>query len=856
VTRRLSAIFFLSGAASLLFETLWFRLAGLAFGSSAVASAIVLAAFMSGLALGNLAAPRLAGARNALRVYAALELTIAVTGLALVLLFPIFTHLLAPLFRSFAAVNGLRVVFAFALLLIPSTMMGATLPAIVTALTRDERSFVRALGLLYGCNTIGAVAGALAGELLLIRAVGLRGTGIVAALGSATAALAAWSLTRDSHVATGNQQPATNSKAPRRLLFVAAGSGFALLALEVVWFRFVILWVSATSVAFAVMLAIVLSGIGLGALAASAAADRFHNPGLIATLSAIFVVLAYAGFVPFRYGAIGSDTLNVVVNSLRLMFAVSALSGALFTMIGRDIERALGDGLRATAAMTFANTVGAAAGAVVAGFICIPTLGVERTFFLIAALYVVIALAAGARRAAIAAVVVLAFFPFGFMRRHFLPMATSSLRNAQLIAVREGPTETAMLLRTDYAARPYVYRLVTNSFSMSATTFSSKRYMSAFVYLPLALRPETRDALLISYGVGVTAKRLTEAKQLQSIDVVDISKNILDLSSNIWGAANPLRDRRVRVHVEDGRFFLLSTPRRFDLITAEPPPPKNAGIVNLYTRDYFAVVRDRLTNRGMATYWLPVYQLTESDAKSIIRGFCDAFSDCSLWSGAGAEWILVGGTGEAKPSYEGFARQWRDPVSAATLARIGIETPEQLATMFLADAPMLARYTANARPLTDNFPLRLSPSPPAGIAASYLQLMDAAPRAFNDSAFVHRNLPDEVVAAAPPLYRVQRLIDRRLLIPGARWPMPPPPLLKNLLTTTNVRTLPRLLFESDPWLEDNALARRAEGDADPQLAALAAIGAISDRDYARAAQLFAEARMNEYEQLARSLAPR
>jgi predicted membrane-bound spermidine synthase len=855
VTRRLSAIFFLSGAASLLFETLWFRLAGLAFGSSAVASAIVLAAFMSGLALGNIAAPRLAGGRNALRVYAAIELTIAVTGLALVLLFPVLTHALAPLFRSFAAVNVLRVVFAFALLLLPSTMMGATLPAIVTALTRDERSFVRALGLLYGCNTIGAVAGALAGELLLIRAFGLRGTGVVAALGSATAALAALRCGDRLQPVERRLKPAPTPP-PRRLLFVAAASGFALLALEVVWFRFVILWVSATSIAFAVMLAIVLSGIGLGALAASAAADRFHNPGLVATLSAIFVVLAYAGFVPFRYGAVGSDTLNVVVNSLRLMFAVSALSGALFTMIGRDIEHAVGDGLRATAAMTFANTVGAAAGAVIAGFVGIPLIGVERTFFVIAALYVVIAVAAEARRAAIAAVIVVAFFPFGFMRRHFLPMATSSLHNARLIAVREGPTETAMLLRTDYAARPYVYRLVTNSFSMSATTFSSKRYMSAFVYLPLALRPETHDALLISYGVGVTAKRLTEAKQLQSIDVVDISKNILDLSSQIWGAANPLGDKRVRVHVEDGRFFLLSTPRRFDLITAEPPPPKNAGIVNLYTRDYFALVRDRLTDRGMATYWLPVYQLTESDTKSIIRGFCDAFPDCSLWSGAGAEWILAGSRGESKPSYEAFSRQWRDPVSASTLARIGIETPEQLATMFLADAPMLARYTANAPPLTDDFPLRLSPSPPAAIAASYLQLMDGAPRAFAESAFVRRNLPDEVIAAAPTLYPVQRLIDRRLLIPGARWPMPPPPLLKNLLTTTNVRTLPRLLFESDPWLEDNALARRAEGDPDPQLAALAAIGAISDRDYARAAGLFAEARMTQYEQLARSLAPR
>src|SRR5207244_9155885 len=137
----------------------------------------------------------------------------------------------------------------------------------------------------------------------------------------------------------------------------------------------------------------------------------------------------------------------------------------------------------------------------------------------------------------------------------------------------------------------------------------------------------------ISYGVGITAHTLTQARQLDSIDVVDISKSILDLSSIVWpGSANPLADRRVHAHIEDGRFFLLTTPRRFDLITAEPPPPKTAGIVNLYTREYFELMRDRLSDRGIASYWLPIYQLSDSDAKAIIGAFCGAFSDCSLWS--------------------------------------------------------------------------------------------------------------------------------------------------------------------------------------------------------------------------------
>src|SRR5438046_7523051 len=158
-----------------------------------------------------------------------------------------------------------------------------------------------------------------------------------------------------------------------------------------------------------------------------------------------------------------------------------------------------------------------------------------------------------------------------------------------------------------------------------------------------------------------------------------------------------------------GRLFLPPTTRRFDLITAEPPPPKTAGIVNLYTREYFELMRDRLSDRGIASYWLPIYQLSDSDTKAIIGAFCGAFSDCSLWSGAGTEWILVGSRGAtAAPSYEEFARQWRDPVSAPVLARIGFETPEQLAASFLADAPIRRRTSDGSAPLPDAVTPRLS----------------------------------------------------------------------------------------------------------------------------------------------------
>ncbi len=871
LTVALSAIFFLSGGASLLFETLWFRECGLVFGNGAWASAIVLGSFMAGLAIGNVLSTRFRG--EPLRVYAALEITIGICGLLLVIILPLLSSALAPLFRHLldsTLLNAARLICAFVLLLIPAIGMGATLPTLVSALSRHDANFGRVLGLLYGSNTIGAVAGALAGELLLIRIFGVQGTGVFAAACSIVAGVSAFSLRS---VGPPPSAAAAEGRCPPRLLLAAASSGFALLALEVIWFRFVIFFVMSTSVAFAVMLAIVLAGIGIGALLASAIWNRFPNADAhapaVAAAAAATLVLCYSGFAPFPAPY---KIVAVFIDAVRLMLPVSILSGILFTVIGRAVERAVGDESRAAALVTFSNTVGAAIGPLIAGFLLIPTIGVEASFFAIALLYTLIAaltIRADAPRVALAiagvvAALTLVFFPFRLWVNYFLPKATRAYRDSRIVAVREGPTETAVYLQKDIAGEPYTHKLFTNGFSMSGTAFPSRRYMSLFVYLPLALRPHARNALLISYGVGITAKTLTQARQLDSIDVVDISKSILDLSTVVWpGAANPLADRRVHAHVEDGRFFLLTTPNHFDLITAEPPPPKNAGIVNLYTREYFHLMHNRLTDGGMASYWLPAYQLSDSDNQAIIAAFCDAFRDCSLWSGAGAEWILVGSRGGiAAPSDEEFARQWRDPVSGAALARIGMEAPEQLAVTFLADAQILRRLTAHSAPLTDDHPLRLSAEIPIGIPEIVYQLVAAAPDAFARSEFIRRTLPPRIRAVAPPYYRPQQLLDRVMFILLSMPSPRSPGLMRVVLTQTQLRTLPRLLMGTDPWLEDIALRARARGNRDPYLAYVAAVGALSDRHYARARDLFAEARggfprareLEAYQSLAASLA--
>ena len=262
----------------------------------------------------------------------------------------------------------------------------------------------------------------------------------------------------------------------------------------------------------------------------------------------------------------------------------------------------------------------------------------------------------------------LALFPFGLMRNHFLRVAASRWpEQSHVVAIREGLLETITYLRKDLWDEPVHYRLLVNGFSMSSSNVPSRRYMNLFVYLPLALHPAMKRALLISYGVGSTAKALTDTAELTQIDVVDISPDVLEMGRLLFPPPDkhPLDDPRVRIHVEDGRFFLLTTSERYDLITAEPPPPKGAGVVNLYSQEYFQLARERLAEGGMLSYWLPVNQMEPRESKAIIKAFCSVFDDCSLWTGFGYEWVLLGTRDAAGPvSEERFARQWSDPTVA------------------------------------------------------------------------------------------------------------------------------------------------------------------------------------------------
>ncbi|RMG13339.1 MAG: spermidine synthase [Planctomycetota bacterium] len=878
------ALFFASGVAALVFETLWFRQAGLALGNTVWASSAVLSSFMGGLALGSLlaarAAPRL---RRPLRLYAGLEVAVATTGLAITLLLPSLGSALAPLFGELGEGPGrgaLRLLVAFGVLLFPATAMGATLPSLARALAASDPRFGSVLGRLYGFNTLGALVGALASEVFLVPALGIAGSAVFAsALGLSAASLAAILARRLREAAPERAEPAVATAAPgpspplpaaaRRLLAAAFVCGAALLALEVLWLRFLSLFVTATAVAFATLLALVLGGIALGGLVAGLWSRRRRAaPNALADLALFAVVLAvagYGGFDPARGGSphgYYTEPQAVLALGLPLVAPLSLVSGLLFTLQGAALHRLLpsapGNAARAAGLLALANTAGGIAGAAGGGLLLLPALGLERSFFSVAVLYA-LAAALLARRPrapgrrlfrlslAAAALSTLVLFPFGALRTRYLAVSGRLYRladGAEEVGFAEGPHCTVRCLRRSLLGHPLSHRLLTDGYSMSGSQAGSQRYMKLYAYLPAAIAPRLERALLIGYGVGQTASALVDLESLREIHVADPAPEVLAMSPLVHtepGASDPLRDPRVRVHEEDGRFFLQTTSLRFDLITGEPPPPKVHGIVSLYTRELFQLARDRLRDGGLVTYWLPGHSLSEDDAEAIVSAFLEVFPNATLWNAWGLNLMLVGSRGDLPPvRADHLRRPWREPRLAARLESIAVEVPEHLGALFLADADQLRARLAGHPPLRDAWPYRLSarvlaPDESWRALSPWIDTRRAR-TAFARSRWIERHWPPELREATRKRFAVEGLLQQAPSLTGEPAPLET---LDEALSQDDTRAVVLWLLGSEVRAQRIVERERPRRPHDPAVNYHLAARALSERRYRDAAERFA-----------------
>ena len=735
----LHLLFFASGAAGLIYEVVWVRQFATVFGSSVYSVAIVTSLFMCGLGLGGLVAGRFADARfredprAPLRWYGRFELAIGALGLCLALVLPHLESLSAAIssyaapdasgwYRLATSASLARYAIA-ALLLAPITLlMGGTLTLLVRQVVASEVDAAGwKIGTLYAVNTAGAALGCLATDLALVPALGIRGTQGLAVALNAAAGLGALALARGPGPASRSAAPAAAGAAeglPASLLgFTALAlglTGFASMGMQVVWFRHLISVFGGYRPTFSLLLFVILMGLWIGSLAGGWCERRVRRPLLLfAVAVALFVASSLGALAAFDVEQVQAHrealfraaswasrsdlawALAVHFTALRPALWVVGIPtlflGAAFPLANAHVQRAAARVGGRAGALYLANTAGGVLGSLLAGFALLPGLGMQRTALLLAAaaLASLAALQLAGRRAARAegpgrwgtatfaaswALGLAALLGFARLPAdHVLRRLFSFPPKYELLTLHEGVNETLAILE-----RPGVFRtLFTNGHSMSSTSIDGQRYMRAFAHVPLLLHEAPHTAMVMCFGVGNTLAA-TLLHPLERIDMVDYSADVLRHAGYFEEFnGRPLEDPRVRVFVNDARQHLrMQPPGSYDLITGEPPPIPYAGVVNLYSREFFALARSRLRPGGLLSYWFPIDQVSEQAAREVVRAFVDVFPESVLLSGYGNELILLGSNGP--PPQVDLARRPRAAPrrrSPATCARSSWAAP-------------------------------------------------------------------------------------------------------------------------------------------------------------------------------------
>ncbi len=739
-------LFFVSGACGLVYEVAWVRQFGLLFGNTVQSASAVTAVFMAGLGFGALAAGFWADRRRdgALRAYGLAELVVAALGATLAFALPASTAWSAGLstyvtdaagWHSLSVGSHLARVGMAALMLGPSAMlMGATLTLLARHEVDAPEEAGRRVGLLYGVNTAGAALGALSADLLLVPGLGLLGTQLLAVAGNICAGFVALGL------AWGKAgKPTNRSEIQDRSQFIGwnvrvgvalALAGTSAMGLEIAWFRFLAGVLGPYRAVFAVLLAVVLVAMGIGS-ALAGRVPREHARSAFAISQAVVVVgalWAIASHDPEQVlirqwsviedflvaGPLGRAWLLHWVNGVTIagLVLVPALAmGAAFPLgnaLAHDDGEAIG---RRTGQLYLATTVGNVVGALGAGFVLLPLIGIQLTVLVFAMMALAapvallqkpvrvqgIAVAAG-----VAALVWFSTLPADHLLWRTFP--ANRARDEPILEIREGLEQ--IMVVTGSVEGPA--RLWTSGHPMTSTTPHAQRYMRLLAHAPLLCHPDPNRVLVIAYGAGNTTHAASLHPSVRELDVVDLSRDVLELSE--WFAhanKNVLDDPRVSVFVNDGRHHLLMKPdARYDLVVLEPPPLAAAGVSSLYAREFYELAKSRMADDGVIGQWLPAYQVPEHHVRSIVRAFVAVFPDAVLLVGSGRELALIGGVGGITLDPAAVdARLRAAPDVAEDLRGIGLGSLVELGATFAADGPTLERATAGFPPVSDDMPI-------------------------------------------------------------------------------------------------------------------------------------------------------
>jgi spermidine synthase len=737
--------FFATGAAGLVYEVVWNRVLALHMGNTSYALATLLAVFMGGLALGAWLGGRFAPrGRHGLLAYALLELGTGVYCAVLPKLIdladPLFARIYRDHYSTLVAFNLLQFAAAAALLILPTVLMGATLPILVRALVTHFASLGRMVGFLYAVNAGGAFAGAILTGLLWLPRLGSSATYRIAIAINLIVGLVVvllWRFSRaqapaaEPGVTAARAVPSSTSHAFDRA-FLLTGfllCGFAAMVLQVAWTRTVTMAIGSTTYAFALIAGTFILGLSLGSWLLGWMGDRSwghivlgFTPFAIG-LAAIYTIVPL-GELPVKLSTIlagtgtpvaaapGTGASGAVVPSYgllqwRMFFEVFLIfigptlgMGALFPLLARTVARQLSDVARAVGDTYTVNAIGTILGAALTGFVLIPWLGMRTSilaaagiYALVGATYLAQVLRAWPRLrllAPVAVVVLAGGAAFAAPQWDRSILTSGPYVNAARFAaagsreqIRARMQQSIVFYKEGEAEVVSVVdlpngrrNLVINGKTDAVSFHPTQNWLG---HLPLFLRPSARRVLVLGLGSGNTLASIEEHDNVRSIDVLEISRGVVHAAREYFGryTHDALDDPRAQLVIGDGRLHLRHTAETYDVIVSQPSNPWIVGAAALFTRESFVAMKRRLAPGGVACIWVQIANMPAENIRILANTWADVWSYPSVWRPSGRDALLFIGSEHALSiDLEQVNRKLANPRLRESMQRIDIASAE------------------------------------------------------------------------------------------------------------------------------------------------------------------------------------
>ncbi len=690
--------FFLSGGAGLVLEIVWTKYLNLIFGSTTLSISTTVAVFMGGLAAGSYLADRLLRRlKNPIMSYGIFEVLIGICAFIIPFVLKWFISVqgsILPYFYANAFVYSIvRFAFCIAILIIPATAMGATLPILSAFYIKNIKEGGKRMGLLYAINTAGATIGTFIAGFFLLRYLGVKNTNNIAATTDILIGISMILISRRSPVNfyqenddSKETEKDKNSDVEWILIVVSFLSGIVSMCYQMLWTRSLSMVIGSSTYAFTIILTTFLLGIAAGSFFISNAISRRED--LISDLILIFTGIGFFALIT----SVFIDRLPFLVQKIMLIddftpshifwgyFLITSFV-VIFPAIGmgmyipllvhialRDIKRVTSDIGRIYSANTMGNIIGSFLG----GFVIIPFIGIQTGLKLSVIVSILIAF------------VLIFYFKRYYLRRDIknIIFASSAIVITLLspdwdIAKWSAGMFRAYLARGPYSRGEYVppeiifhkdgivttvtveyreggmYSLKVNG-KVDASNGSDMSTQMLSGLIPVLLNPDAQSVAIIGFGSGTTSGTVvrTPVKKVISIEleeaVIEATRHFTSFN------LEPLKSYKHHLRIDDGRNFILSTDRRFDVIISEPSNPWMSGASSLFTYDFWSRASQRLNKNGIFCQWLQMYELSLENIKILMNTFHKVFPYVLLFQSYqnSNDTLLIGSFEPLKFSYK------------------------------------------------------------------------------------------------------------------------------------------------------------------------------------------------------------